>query len=319
MTPRYENHRPLPRTPSDRLAGGAPTNFLVQGAKAAACAANPAEIPRATAATTKPVESLLPYKDGPLKREAQEEGTASAMNKFQAASLSRSEVNRAGDVLRALQLRDPAAGDNPFWAYQTLIDFRAAHQYPLIKATVGLRSMVSTAGCKVEVTQRLKRIPTILNKLVREPKMELGRMQDIGGCRAVLDSIGEVQSVERRIQKAMIRRSGHAARSKDYINSPRESGYRGVHVIVQYDGMNVEVQLRTQVMHQWAIAVERLSWRMSDDLKSGTGPREIIDWLRAVSMAMAIEETGGTVSQAALADLNGLRETALAYIGGDRR
>ena len=222
-------------------------------------------------------------------------------------------------MLRAFQLSDGPPGDDVFEAYQMLVDFRAAHQYPLIKATVGLRSMVSTAGCKVEVTQRLKRIPTILNKLVREPEMELGRMQDIGGCRAVLASISEVWAVERRLQRAMVKRTGRQARTKDYIAKPRASGYRGVHVIVQYDAKNIEVQLRTQVMHQWAIAVEKLSWRVRDDLKSDTGPREVRDWLRAVSEAMAIEETGGTVSQAVLADLNGLRESALAYISGDRR
>jgi len=46
---------------------------------------------------------------------------------------------------------------------------------------------------------------------------------------------------------------------RDYISDPRRSGYRGVHVIVGYDGRQIEVQLRTRVMHDWAIAVERLS------------------------------------------------------------
>jgi len=48
---------------------------------------------------------------------------------------------------------------------------------------MGLRSVVGTEGCTVEVTQRLKRVPTIVDKLRREPTMQLASMQDIGGCR----------------------------------------------------------------------------------------------------------------------------------------
>ena len=62
-------------------------------------------------------------------------------------------------------------------ALDTLSEWRALHAKPLQAAT-----RVSTAGgSQIEVSQRLKRIPTILDKLRREPGMELGRMDDIGG------------------------------------------------------------------------------------------------------------------------------------------
>lgn len=125
-------------------------------------------------------------------------------------------------------------------ALEVLLDYRAAHQYPLQKATMGLRSMVATEGCKVEVSQRLKRVPTILDKLRREPTMQLANMQDIAGCRAVLGSIDEVRRVQRRLAKARPPR-----RISDYIAEPRASGYRAVHVVVAYDDRCVEVQLRT--------------------------------------------------------------------------
>jgi putative GTP pyrophosphokinase len=130
--------------------------------------------------------------------------------------------------------------------------YRAAHQYPLIKANMGLRSAVRTVGCRVEVSQRLKRFRAILDKLVREPKMGLPTMQDIGGCRAVLGSIEEIRRVERRLRKNPI------LRYADYITTPRPSGYRGIHVVVGYsdrDGEEraIEVQLRAPMMHEWAI------------------------------------------------------------------
>lgn len=180
--------------------------------------------------------------------------------------------------------------------------------------------MVKTAGCsRIEVSQRLKRASTILDKLRREPGMELGRMQDIGGCRAVLDNVEELRAVQARL-----RRNEHFKREVDYVDSPKTSGYRGVHVIVCYpdrDGIFrfVEVQLRTQVMHDWAIAVEKFSGRIGEDLKSRRGPEPVLDWLALVSEAMAIEEQGGVVPGEFLDRVTEERERARPFLEGGRR
>jgi hypothetical protein len=41
-------------------------------------------------------------------------------------------------------------------------------------------------------------------------------------------------------------------------------------------------------MHEWAVTVERLSGRINEDLKSGSGPQELLSLFRAISEAMAI-------------------------------
>ncbi len=207
-----------------------------------------------------------------------------------------------------------------FDAYFVMIAFRAAHQYPLAKCTMGLRSAVAAEDCKIEVSQRLKRVPTILDKLKREPGMSLDRMQDVGGCRAVLASIDEVRRVQQRVvRNARRRNTERDPRVRDYITDPRESGYRGVHVIVPYDGRSIEIQLRTQVMHAWAISVERLSGRLREDLKSGYGPAEVLALLETISEAMAIEETGGTVAEDLLSLMEAQRQVALPYLQGGAR
>jgi len=195
-------------------------------------------------------------------------------------------------------------------------EYRAAHQYPLIKANNGLRSVLQTEACGVEVSQRLKRMNTILDKLHREPTMALGNMQDIGGCRAVIASIDELRRVERRLKKNRPP-VGYA----DYIAHPRASGYRGIHVVVVYqdeggEGRAIEVQLRTPTMHQWAIVVERLSGRLQQDLKSGVGPEPLLAWLAVISNAMAMEERGEAVPEALLEQIGNLREAALPYLEG---
>lgn len=229
--------------------------------------------------------------------------------------LTVSQVNKAGKTLRTRNRGKPVSDSASARALEVLIEFRAAHRLPLTKATMGLRSAVNAEGCRVEVSQRLKRARTMLDKLEREPTMALANMQDVGGCRAVLDTIDEV----RRVQRRLTRRQGRPPeRVYDYVKTPRESGYRGVHVIVQYDGRKIEIQLRTRVMHEWAIYVERLSGRLQTDFKSARGPKKVLEWLEAVSQAMGLEEEGRVVDAALVERIARLRKVAFTYLDGGR-
>lgn len=225
-------------------------------------------------------------------------------------SLTPSQVKKAGRTLRRTLRGDEEDLQAYFDAYELLLAYRAAHAKPLAKANNGLRSMVQSEGCQVEVSQRLKRVPTILEKLGREPTLPLSAMQDIAGCRAVLQNIDEVRRVEQRLKK-----NRPPVAYSDYITTPRESGYRGVHVVVCYDGRNIEVQLRSRVMHEWAITVERLSGRIGENLKQD-GMHTVQQLLRSISLAMAIEEQGGAVDDELLAEMMRLRQEAAPYLGG---
>lgn len=224
---------------------------------------------------------------------------------------SKSQVNRAGKVLRRWARGDLTEESAHRAALDALLAFRAAHEVPLTKANMGLRSAVHTERCQIEVSQRLKRVPTIIDKLTREPTMQLANMQDIGGCRSVLDTIDEVRRVQKRLSK-----NRPPLRISDYIDSPRSSGYRGVHVVVVYDERPIEVQLRTRVMHEWAITVESLGGRLEQDLKSGMGPQPVLDWLEASSEAMAQEESGLAVHPEFLDRLSELKRLALPFLSG---
>lgn len=228
--------------------------------------------------------------------------------------LTTSQVNRAGKTLRDWLSSDAlVTGPDEEAALEVLLDYRAAHATPLIKANNGLRSMIKTEGLAVEVSQRLKRAATILDKLGREPTMALSRMQDIGGCRAILPTVADVRAVQQRLSK-----NRPPVRVSDYIVSPRASGYRAVHVVVAYDGRCIEVQLRTRLMHEWAVAVERLGGRMGEDLKAGHGPREVLEWLETVSKAMEMEDAGKTVDTDLMQRISRLRQEALPFTAGRR-
>jgi len=229
--------------------------------------------------------------------------------------LTPSRVNRAGKTIRYFfegrDLDEPSLTA----AIGTLVEFRALHQRPLTSANMGLRSMVRTAQCRApEISQRLKRIPTIIDKLTREPTLALANMQDLGGCRAVLDSIDEVRRVQSRLEHA-----GRVERISDYITAPRDSGYRGVHVIVRYHERRIEVQLRTKVMHSWAVTVEALGGIINEDVKSGRGPAPVQNLMSAISRAMALEEQGQRVDDQLEREIHQLRTSAAPYLTGGRR
>jgi GTP pyrophosphokinase len=79
---------------------------------------------------------------------------------------SRTQVNKAGRTLRRAMRGELISQGDIDSALAIVEDYRAAHQASLTTATMGLRSMVSSEGCRLQVSQRLKRRETILDKIV---------------------------------------------------------------------------------------------------------------------------------------------------------
>lgn len=212
---------------------------------------------------------------------------------------SKSQIKKAGSTIRKYY-RDEVDIDAAMDAVSIIEAWRAAHYIPLVSANNGLRSRAKTAHVEAEVTQRLKRRHTILDKVHREPTLDLSRMQDIGGCRAVVDTIDDLRRLESRVRSGRIPVVGDA----DYIAKPRRSGYRGVHVIVEYQDRQIEIQLRTRVMHAWALAAENYSQLLDLNLKRD-GDHPVQKFLQTASQMMALTETKQEIPD----ELRALHET----------
>ena len=117
-------------------------------------------------------------------------------------------------------------------------------------------------------------------------------MQDIGGCRAVLDTQDQVQRVVERFCANSLRRNQQPDKIKDYVASPRASGYRAIHIYTRYHGRRVEVQLRTREQDSWAKIVEDLTSKAGIDFKNGDGPEEVHKLLRRLSAALSTRQPG---------------------------
>jgi hypothetical protein len=113
-------------------------------------------------------------------------------------------------------------------------------------------------------------------------------MQDIGGCRAVLRTVDRVDRLlalydePRRRQRNI---GGEFVAKRDYIAAPKADGYRSVHLIYKYrsparpqwNGLRIEIQVRSRFQHAWATALETVDTFTSQSLKVGAG---IVRWRR---------------------------------------
>ena len=122
---------------------------------------------------------------------------------------SRGQVNRAGEILRAYAQSADAVTieqlDEWEWAYKVLANWRACHNYPINTFQATLRSRLKGIDDKATVAQRLKRFPSIVHKLQRYKEMQLARMQDIGGLRAILGTVAKVRRLERAYRESKFR------------------------------------------------------------------------------------------------------------------
>lgn len=99
---------------------------------------------------------------------------------------SKKAVLRAGEML----IYNDAKTEDRWEALDVLSDWRAVHAYPTHALLILLRTSVLKVDGDAIIVRRLKRTPSILKKLARFPDMKLHRMQDIGGCRAVVGNCG---------------------------------------------------------------------------------------------------------------------------------
>jgi ppGpp synthetase/RelA/SpoT-type nucleotidyltranferase len=209
--------------------------------------------------------------------------------------------------------------DNYFEALDIVNNWRSSHNFPLNTFHIGLkrRTKVIDPGCVT--AQRIKRLSSIEAKLERFPTMTLSQMQDIGGCRAIVASCAQVVKLARSYADSDLK---HAlAQKDDYIACPKNSGYRGIHLIYKYfsdkktdyNSLKIELQLRSQLQHAWATAVETVGAFVQQALKSSIGEQEWLRFFALMATAIAVREKAAPVpnTPTTYSDLvNELREHA---------
>ncbi len=104
---------------------------------------------------------------------------------------------------------------------------------------------------KFEITGRAKHIYSIYQKMIARG-LTIDKLNDLFAVRIILDTddhnlcfyvYGRITDIHKPVPGTF----------KDYIHTPKKNGYRSIHtVVIDQQGRNVEVQIRTRKMHEFA-------------------------------------------------------------------
>lgn len=117
---------------------------------------------------------------------------------------------------------------------------------------------------------------SIIDKLKRE-SIRLTQIQDIAGCRIIVASIVEQDSVVQSLTGLLPQVTVIDRREKP------SHGYRAVHVVVSHGGKLIEIQVRSTLQHIWAEVSEKLSDVLDPLIKYGAGDEIVQKQLQRLS------------------------------------
>lgn len=212
---------------------------------------------------------------------------------------SRKQIDKAGDALISSKEHSEIST-----ATLLINDWRSHHLFVLEKLKKSITNILDDNSIEpLFSSNRLKRMTSIIYKLDLNPEMHLGGMHDIGGLRFVLEDMEALNKTYKILQQN-IPNEFVIHKIYDYVERPKESGYRSIHIVYKhisedetYNGLKFELQIRTKLQHNWATAVETGGLATKTPLKSSQGDNKWLLFFKVVSSLFAIKENASTLKE----------------------
>lgn len=143
-----------------------------------------------------------------------------------------------------------------------------------------LQQSLDAENIKAQVIGRPKHIYSIYKKMQKK-QLDFEQLFDIRALRIIAErlqdcyaALGTVHSQFRHIPKEF----------DDYIATPKQNGYQSIHtVVVGPEGKSIEIQIRTQQMHQDAELGVAAHWKYKEGSNSKQDSAdERVNWLRKI-------------------------------------
>lgn len=167
------------------------------------------------------------------------------------------------------------------WLVSQLAEERASRDEFIGRMAQELGEHLAERGVDAEVTGRAKHLWSIYKKLRRpDIDMDLSRVYDLFALRVIVPDVPACYQVMGVVHDLWLPVS---ARFKDYIAVPKTNGYRSLHTTVYAgDSHPVEVQIRTQDMHEVAEYGVATHWYYKEQGSSVTVPQPLANWIGAL-------------------------------------
>ncbi|SKA63834.1 GTP pyrophosphokinase [Succinivibrio dextrinosolvens DSM 3072] len=140
-----------------------------------------------------------------------------------------------------------------------------------------LSALLKKEGIEATVYGRPKHIYSIWKKMQKK-HLKFSELYDVRAVRVLVSSIEECYATLGVIHSNF----EHITKEfDDYIANPKPNGYQSIHTVVYGEGQKVvEVQIRTQSMHNSAELGVAAHWKYKEGNGQSQGVEERINWLR---------------------------------------
>jgi len=204
------------------------------------------------------------------------------MSAYPQLRFSTNEIKRAGKRLAGNIVWNDNDRSEILQTFEIAHNWRNAHVYPMRSVRASVIGRLRSLGIPGVTAARAKRMASIRRKL-QKTTTHLSQMQDLGGCRAIVE---DIEGARRLAADCLSRMPHDVLKEQNYIETAKSDGYRSHHIIYSYkgqsgktefDGRRIELQIRTRLQHAWSTAVEAVGLYRNENMKAGEGS---IDWLR---------------------------------------
>ena len=122
------------------------------------------------------------------------------------------------------------------------------------------------------IKYRIKDFDSLVNKIIDHNlpldwNMATKSIFDIGGIRVVCNTLDDVNLMVNTIQEIQ---GVKVLKIKDYITYPKKSGYRSIHIIIEYKELFLEIQVRTMAQDNWAAIEHKFKYKFQGTLPETT-------------------------------------------------
>lgn len=133
-------------------------------------------------------------------------------------------------------------------------------------AMASIKENLLLAGIHCEISGRPKHIYSIWNKM-RGKGISFDKLYDVRACRVIVDTVDDCYTALGIVHNLW---TPIPEEFDDYISKPKPNGYQSLHTVVQDEtGKTLEVQIRTEAMHQFAEYGVAAHWRYKESGKDG--------------------------------------------------
>src|SRR3990167_8947759 len=160
-----------------------------------------------------------------------------------------------------------------------IVERREDREVYIARFVEALSQELSRSGIAAEVTGRPKHIYSIWRKMQKKGK-DFARIFDVRAVRVLVNDIRDCYAALGVVHSLWQHIPGEF---DDYIATPKENNYRSIHTaVIGPEGKTVEVQIRTQDMHQQAELGVAAHWRYKEGVRRDAGFEQKIAWLRSL-------------------------------------